>query len=213
MGLLRLIGLARVLIFTFILLITVSCWPTRDLKNFTFWGETKGVDSKKLKINGVYFKIEKRKSNQFFNSDHVRCFVLYKNGSYLDMLSAEINYSIDSTINFLIQYRPETRQSISNWGAFKIVGDTLFLQRYHHFVMPKPGTITFTSKIFSYNTKILNDTTLVEIKENSTDGYDEGKYYLFKTTNKPDSTNLFMTNKRIKRKLDRLYERRHRNDK
>ncbi len=205
MGILRKVYLY---IFFLLILIDISCWPTRDLKNFTLYGETTEVDTNKLKINGVYYTLQKSE-----NKSRVKCFVLYENGTYLDLTSCEINSNIESAIdslisNFNAHQKMYSTEYISIWGAFKIMEDTLLIQRYHSSIMPKPGIITFTSKVFNYKMKILNDTTLIEgsVDDESKSIFEE--YYLFKTNRKPDSTNLFMTNKRVKRKLDKLNEKR-----
>jgi len=212
MGILK---VKRISTLMFVSLTVMSCWPTRDLRNFTLYRETKQVDSDKLKINGIYYAIQKKENYKERSNDYVNCFVLFENGTYLDLSSNEIKISADSSVNLLVSHYANRQAylaaAISQWGAFKVVKDTLFIQRYHHLVMPKSGIIAFTSKVFDYKMKILNDTTLVEI-DKSTGVHGEDKFYLYETNNKPDSTNLFMTNKRIKRKLDRLYEKRHRKD-
>jgi len=58
--------------------------------------------------------------------------------------------------------------------------------------------------------KIINNTT-IEFDEGFCFNNEEvsKRFTLVETKSKPDSVNIFMTNKRIKRKLDRLYKERH----
>jgi hypothetical protein len=127
---------------------------------------------------------------------------------YLNLNGTSINSDVISAIESLLlhakSYQKTFSTHISRWGAFEIVSDTLSIQGFHH---PASSGVFFTT-VFNYNMKILNDTTLVEMG-----GVDYtlniNKYHFYRTDNKPDSTNLFSTNKTIKRKLDRLYEKRN----
>ncbi len=93
------------------------------------------------------------------------------------------------------------------WGAYKIVQDSILIQWYRTDLGgPKQGVMAYTAKVYEDQMKIQNDTTLFEIRDESKIHYE--KYHLYKTQ-KPDSTNLFMTNKKINRKLERLYKKRH----
>ncbi len=184
-------------VLCFLLTVEVSCGLVRDLKNFTLYNKTSRVDSNKLKINGIYYSVQKE--------GNVECFVLYQNGTYLNLNGTKINSDVASAIESLLQHNRNFQKTfstqISKWGAFEVVSDTLLIQSFHH---PASSEVFFTT-VFNYNMKILNDTTLVEMRY----GYNNSrKYYLYKTQSKPDSVNLFHTNKRIKSKLDKLYEKR-----
>jgi hypothetical protein len=95
---------------------------------------------------------------------------------------------------------------VSFWGAFKIAGDTLLIQRYQAWQSPDYTVLTPTAKVFNYRMKILNDTTLLDISGNSANAAE--RYTLYKTKAKPDSTNWFMTDDRVKKKLERLRAKR-----
>lgn len=196
------------------LLLNISCLPNRDLRNFTLYGETKKVESSKLKIKGAYCT-EKKRTYKFSKDDtdnYVECFVLYENGIFLNLFAIGIKSDVGTAINDLVDHFEENKKvnsrQIDMWGAYKIEGEALSIQCYTH----PFGVIIRTSKVLNYEMQILNDTTLIEFEDVLKNPIPPSNYYLFKTNKKPDSTNLFMTNKRIKKKLDRLYEKRHRND-
>jgi len=190
------------LILCLSLMVNVSCWPSRDLRHFTLYGKTKGVNPTKLKINGVYYAIGK---SYYPNREgkSIEGFILYENGTYLDLHSCEFDVDIKTSINSLISHFESRQQMyswyIDHWGAFMIVGDTMLLQGFESWRMPKPGTIVYRSVVYDYKMRILNDSTLVGIYTNP-----PIKFSLFKTSHKPDSTNLFTTNSRIKEKLEKL---------
>jgi len=193
------------------LLLNASCWPTYDLRNFTLYGETKSADPKKLNINGVYYRIERKESNRVWKYDHIRCMVFYSNGTFLNLFSNEVKLNVGTAISEITEDFEVNKKRYSNylqfWGAYKIVQDTILIQWYvTDGGGPKSGLITYTAKVFDRKMKIENDTTLLEMSAKS-NGENE-KYDLYRTE-KPDSTNLFMTNAGIKRKLERLYKNRH----
>ena len=193
------------------LLLNASCWPTNDLKHFTLYGETKNVDPKKLNINGVYYRIERKESNRVWKYDHIRCMAFYSNGTFLNLFSNEIKLNVGTAIREIIEDFEVNKKRYSNylqfWGAYKIVQDSILIQWYRTDLGgPKQGVIAYTARVYEDQMKIQNDTTLFEIRDESKTYYE--KYHLYKTQ-KPDSTNIFMTNAGIKRKLERLYKKRH----
>jgi hypothetical protein len=194
-------------LFIPILVVSVSCWPTRDLRNFTLYGETKSVENKRLKINGVFCTVIERENNTYQNQGRIECFVLYDNGTYLDLNGNVINGDKNSAIGELIRHFEKNRKlysnTISQWGVFKMISDTIHIQRY---LSIASSSIRQTSKVIDLKMKILNDSTLVEINDAQTD---LRSYSLYRISDKPDSTNLFSTNERIKNKLNRFYEKRH----
>lgn len=182
-----------VYVYCFLLSVGAGCGSVRDLKDFTLYGKTLSVDPAKLKINGVYYNK---------SGGRVECFVLYHNGIYLELPGTRINSDVESAIESVLihtkRYQKTFSTDISMWGAFEIVSDTLSIQQFHH---PASSEVFFIT-VFNYSMKILNDTTLVRIG-------DYNMYHLYRTDNKPDSTNLFTTNKKIRKRLDKLYEKRN----
>ena len=132
----------------------------------------------------------------------------YSNGTFLNLYSNEIKSNVGTAISEIIKDFEVNKKRYANylefWGAYKMVQDTLLIQRYvTDLGGPRPGIIVHTARALDDQMKIQNDTTLFEIRDESKIYYE--KYHLFKTQ-KPDSPNLFMTNAGIKRKLDRLYK-------
>jgi hypothetical protein len=199
----------NLLIALFAILLNTSCWPTKDLNHFTLYGETNHATIHNLNIKGIYYNIQRKESNRFWNYDHVRCIVFYNNGTFLDLHSTEVKSNVSNAIDDMLKNfeRNKERYSehISFWGAYRILQDTIQIQSYDTWVKPKGAPITYAAKVVNHEMKIVNDTTLVDVGEAN---LGQEKYYLFKA-HKPDSTNLFMTNSRIKKKLARLYRARH----
>ena len=194
-------------------LLCTSCIHSKNLRKFNLYNELINIDSSILKIDGIYSAVESKKTNEFRNYDQIRCFALYENGIYLDLLADDIlinkRQAIDSLIWHFEKFKKLYSNTVRHWGAYNIVDDTLSIQRF-----TEPYGVFFTtSYVYEYRMKILNDSTLVQF-EKADDGHTVNRvvYELFKTDEKPDSTNLFITNKRIKARLDRLYKKRHSND-
>jgi|GEM_PF-4321032 len=208
MGLLKKNGesLSSIILLSFVL---VACIPTHSLRHFTFYGETKKVDPNKLKINGIYYSIVPRKCNAFEVSDHVKWFIFYENGFFLSLdysglKQDSLEISIEQYLASFSKRRGYRYQDNEiNWGAYVINRNTLFMQGYYRIAAVR-------CYVFQREAKIIDNTTISFVKgfcENNSEI--AKKFTLLETSSKPDSVNIFMANKRIKRKLDRLYEKRH----
>lgn len=188
----------------------ISCGvPTYDLKNFTLYKETKFVDSSKLRIDGIYYLIVPKECNYLNDSStHMRCFVFFENGFLFSANFAANSRDIRKSLSeFIKSYEESTKSQISDeirfWGAFKIVGDTLLVQKYDR-------VNGVNCIVFSWNARIISNRTIEFDKSFCSDNVSSSRRFeLLQTNDKPDSINLFLTNKRIKSKLDRLYEARH----
>jgi hypothetical protein len=70
--------LTRILVVIIVSILCFSCWPTKDLKGLTYFGETVFVDPAVLKVNGVYCGVG--------DDGMLSCFALYHDGTYLDLI-------------------------------------------------------------------------------------------------------------------------------
>ena len=99
--------------------ICTSCIRNKDLRNFTLYNETKKTDLNKLKINGVYYTLKKKENYRFRNNDYVTGFVLYENGTYLNLNSTEIKVDKKTAINSLVEhfenYKKIYSKDLDNW--------------------------------------------------------------------------------------------------
>jgi hypothetical protein len=192
----------RHIILTSLAILLTGCWAIRDLKDYTFYGKTSKVDTRKLKITGAYYTIYKQG-----NADYVKCFLLYQDGTYHNLFSHIIDSRVESGLDIAIEnilkygkdYHEKYQRNIDMWGSFVIKSDTLHVQRFHS---PASSEVFFT-KVYDYKMRIVNDTTLFEIQT----GYPSDRleeYHFYETKNKPDSTNLFETNERFAKRLERL---------
>jgi len=200
------------------LLLATGCWPTRDLRHFTLHGETKYVDPGRLNIDGVYYTIVREKSDGIMEyDDYVRCLAFYGDGTvlylqdfpmrYVDATNQPHGHDVDETIRRgLALFRSDAFTHASDmkfWGAYKISGDTLILQRFERFKSQADGGVRLSNRVSTSKMMIVNDSTLRTVdKRNSVE-------FLFHKTIKPDSINLFSTNQRIRNKLARAYRARH----
>jgi len=187
-----------------------SCLPTRSLRHFTLYGETKKVDPKKFKINGIYFSVIPRACNRFWYSDLIKCFIFYENGFFfsiehsgLDTLDMEASLNQYLEILDKLGFKGGFKGDVRYWGSYFIDDNKLLTQKY--------DTDAFRWVLGPIlRAKIINNTT-IEFDEGFCFNNEEvsKRFTLVETKSKPDSVNIFMTNKRIKRKLDRLYKERH----
>lgn len=112
--------------------------------------------------------------------------------------------TIDHALRFIEDHKAQIAENHNRWGAFKIVGDTLLIQGYNQWEGGKGiDPFIYSSRVYNQKMKIMNDTTLLSMGGR--------EYHLFKI-NKPDSTNVFMTDKKVKEKLEKLYKARHQKD-
>ena len=200
-------GLLRVVIAIVMLVTIFSCYPTKDLRHFTLYGEPTNVDNNNLKINGIYYTLIPKAANPYESSDYINGFALFENGSFLDLTSVNLENGLPEAIKKIVRVSDKFKYSedFRHLGVFKIEGDSLHLQYYRNYFIAG-----VQCKVLSTEALILNDST-IEFKDWYLDSYREagGKYHFFKTNVKPDSITALMTNKRVRRKLERLYKKRH----
>lgn len=219
MGMVKVI---TVLLMILLLIIIQSCIiiPTRNLRKFTLWNELKKESLTNLKIEGIYYTYRKNEFSPPANL-YIDTFILYADGTYFYSFAYNTSSLDEMARQILIGDKrygyKYHRNNDSHWGAFIIQDDKLLIQSFESFVnitAPLPPVI-LTSKVYEMEYKIVNDSTLIKksFKGKLIPIAKRDTFRLYPTKLKPDSVNLFMTNKRTHNKLERLYKKRHRNDK
>jgi hypothetical protein len=181
----------------------------QSMNEFTLYNKNKIMAATSVLTDGVYYRLIPPDLVSKFQKDTLLdCFVLYKNSSYFTY-SAVYKNDIASTLRIAKDHFDEHyktfKYSPNNWGAFEINADTIHAQYF--------STSEIKSSV-GERYYIIRDKTSVEKvissdKETLYDAKELNIFRFFKTNQKPDSTNVFITNKRIRDKLDRLYDKRH----
>lgn len=209
MGILKhVLQVKRLFLLLFLLSVLTSCW--QSLKHFTFYNAT--GTSNNLRINGVYFRVlPPELISNYEKNSMLNGFVLYQNGTYLAFnFHRDIHEDLKNEFKWFVKhtndYNKEFPYSPDNWGAYRISADTLYVQ---YFVSYENRTSLHTRYYL-----IRDSTTIEKIMSGDREGlYAQKKYNFFKLfekmKQKPDSVNVFMMSKRVKRKLERLYEKRN----
>jgi len=189
-----------------ILLINTCC--NRSISDFTLYNKKPDLDH--LRIDGIYYRLlPPELVSKFMRDTLVNGFILYQDGIYLSFPSYEIyRKDVESTLKNAVNnsniFQKRYPSTPGRWGAYEITSDTLHIQYFVYY----EGQTSLLDRYYL----IKNDSTLEKIiTEDAEKIYDQERYNLFKlfrTKQKPDSVNVFKTNKRIKNKLDRLYSRR-----
>jgi hypothetical protein len=182
-----------------LLVVLISgCWSVRYLDDYTLYRKTVAVDRNILRTDGVYYTVT--------NSDkvpRVECFVLYQDGTYYNLVT-HISNNVEDALGSILKYHREHHAKLSNqlifWGAFEIFTDTLHVQGFRS----SADSEVYFTQVYDYKLRIVNDSTLVEIQT----PYPRDKvrqFHFYRIDNKPDSTNLFMTNEKMRKRLERKH--------
>ncbi|MBC8111249.1 MAG: hypothetical protein H7Y04_09345 [Verrucomicrobia bacterium] len=207
-------------LFILAAIIIQSCIPRSDLKHFTLYNTSANFTSSKLRVNGLYATViednigEKKRYYPCF-------FALYEDGIFLDMWCSDdstltnIAKEAQEKINFIVKYKHKlnlANQSVSQWGRFQIRNDTIIIQDFVHCNRP------WIYVVRERKGEIINDLTLVIHSEeefarcNWEDNFrkvnmrDEGLnrvYHFYRTDQKPDSINQFMTDEKLRHRIEK----------
>jgi len=199
-------------VIVLLILLTISaCIPDKHLRNFTLYNQ-KIEPVNGLKTEGMF--LCRREESFPVDKDHpyyYNCFAFYKDGSFLKYNTGDRFINIDSAVSNILtnsKFRKEVGDHLSHWGAFVKKNDTLYIQRF-----AKGGGWKF--EVINDTAVVVNDSTLTmygnEYSQESSSLQRIKKTYSFYATSlKPDSMNVFKKDNSIKRRLDKIYERRNR---
>jgi hypothetical protein len=194
---------------TIFFLVIQGCIPVTDYRHFTTFRTSPGIKSSKLRTDGVYYGEEINSAFRY------HLFVLYQDGTYLNLVSTNTDNIGKKIEEKFAQFREgsfaKNIPPIYFWGRFAIHNDTIVIQDFK-----KAWESLYRDRIRERAGIIKNDSTIViksyryYIKKRM-DSFEKPErienlnlvYKFYKTDYKPDSTNLFNSNNRLKRKIMR----------
>lgn len=180
-------------------LLFIGCIRNRNLRQFTVYNKLKTEELSKLKINGVYYRLIPKDGS-------VNCFVLYNDGTCLHLFGYPYYNNIDASIDYMIsdfnKHIKYLKTSQNKWGGYEIKGDTIHIQVFQGY---DTQPFYLLNRYYLIKDSVTLEKVMTEDFEKIYDKEELNLFHLYQTNSKPDSTNLFMTNERIKRKLERLY--------
>ena len=194
-----------------IILIICACIPDKHLRNFTLYNQ-KIEPISGLKTEGMF--LSRRKLSFPVDKNHpyhYSCFAFYNDGSFLNYYIGDHFNNIDSVVSKHLnnsKFRQGVGDRLSYWGAFVKKNDTLYIQRF-----AKGGGHKYF--VINDTAVVVNDSTLTmhgNEYSRKTNNWQrvEKTYNFYATSLKPDSMNVFKKDNDIKKRLDKIYERRNR---
>lgn len=192
----------KLIIYPIFLLITSSCTILRYSSEFKVLKKQEVINDNKLKLNGYYFNNYEIQHPNYLPVKATYFYIFYSTGiidrsniSSIEYDDQGIELPVDNTYkNVLKNYHkyleqvPYKPDSYSNWGIYRINGDSIRIQYYVRAMSP-----WFKYDLTERKGVILNDTTFLLTKyidyvdEEYTKDTNE-LYHFRKLDQKPDST-------------------------
>jgi hypothetical protein len=206
------------MVFIAILLLAAlcsGCIPNRNLNDFTLYNNGRLVASHPLRTDGIFYALLPPESVSSFQTDTlVTCFVLYSNGICLrDPFTRPVRSNLRNVIlNVLNDFNKEKQKNArwqNCWGAYEVRDSMLHIQSFAGY---ESQVYHLINSFYIIEGSLSLRQVIVFERSEIPELAEPIVYKFFPLSHKPDSINLFSANKRIARKLNRLYHNRHRPD-
>lgn len=182
----------RIIACALVGLVLAGCVTVRD-RNFTYRDPVQ-IDTTKLRLDGYYMSPYVL---PYLGDLSARLLMLWEDGTAVDLQSRKRGKDLvgfEQNVGKI----DRSRDNMSEWGAFRIEGDTISMQIVQRFTSGSPWKVYDT---IEYRGVIKNDTTFV-IKEAFTPGegwrdMNDRTYHFRPLDNKPDSDNWLKEDERF----------------